>query len=95
MRSFKNYTPKPTPEKTDTESATLTASELTKKLASAWNGKNSRQLLAEIISEAEKSKRQGTLTNGEIDEFYNQFSAFLSPKEKRALGAVIQKLKSI
>ena len=95
MRSFKNYTPKPTPEKTDTANETLTASELTKKLASAWNGKNTRQLLSEILSQAEKSKRQGTLTNEEIDEFYSQFSSFLSPAEKRTLGAVVQRLKEI
>ena len=95
MRSFKNYTPKSTNEKTNELSETMTASELTQKLASAWNGKNSREMLAEILAEAEKSKRQGTLTNEEIDEFYEQFSAFLSSSEKRMLAAIVQKLKSL
>lgn len=95
MRSFKNYTPKPTNENTTQSNETMTASELTKKLASAWNGRNSREMLAEILAEAEKSKRQGTLTNAEIDEFYKQFSTFLSPSEKRALETIVKKLKSL
>ena len=95
MRSLKNYTPKSTPEKSENGNEALTASELTKRLASAWNGKNSREMLAEILAEAEKSKRQGTLTNEEIDEFYKQFSTFLSASEKRMLSSVVEKLKRI
>lgn len=95
MRSFRNYTPKPTNENTTQSNETMTASELTKKLASAWNGRNSREMLAEILAEAEKSKRQGTLTNAEIDEFYKQFSTFLSPSEKRTLETIVKKLKSL
>ena len=95
MRSFKNYTPKPTPEQSKNGNESLTASELTKRLASAWNGKNSREMLSEILAEAEKSKRQGTLTNEEIDVFYQQFSTFLSAPEKRMLSSIVQKLKNI
>ena len=91
MRSFKNYTPKRTTE----EPATLSAKELTQKLATAWNGKSSRDMLAEILSEAEISKRQGTLTNAEIDEFYTQFSALLSPAEQKMLRSVVERLKKI
>ena len=89
MRSFKGYTP-PSGEEKGT-----TAEELTKKLASAWNGKGSGEMLAEILKEAEKSKRQGTLSNEEIDAFYRQFSPLLGNAERRRLQMVVEKLKRI
>lgn len=94
MRSFKRYQPTPS-DLSEEETKTLNAAELTKKLAQAWNGKRSGEILAEILSEAEKSKKQGTLTNEDIDEFYKQFSSFLSPKEKRNLSSVTERLKKL
>ena len=88
MRSFKSY-------QSDGESKGATAEELTKKLASAWNGKPSGEMLAQIVREAEKSKRQGTLTNEEIDEFFKQFAPLLGSSERKMLQAVVDKLKRI
>jgi DNA replication protein DnaD len=85
MRSFKKYSGK----------EGKSASELTKALASAWSGKSSGAMLKEILQEAEKSKRAGTLSNEEIDAFYTQFAPMLSPLERKKLQMVVKKLKEI
>ena len=71
------------------------ATELTKKIAAAYDGKSSLGMWKEILSEAEKSKRAGRLTNEEIDEFYTQFSPMLDDGQRRQLKAVVEKLKEI
>lgn len=73
----------------------MTASELTKKIAAAYDGKSSAGMWMEILAEAEKSKRAGTLTNEEIDEFYNQFAPLLEESQRKMLASLIEKLKSI
>lgn len=73
----------------------MTASELTKKIAAAYDGKSSAGMWMEILAEAEKSKRAGTLTNEEIDEFYNQFAPLLEESQRKMLAALVEKLKSI
>lgn len=73
----------------------MTASELTKKIAAAYDGKSSVGMWMEILAEAEKSKRAGTLTNEEIDEFYNQFAPLLEESQRKMLAALVEKLKTI
>ncbi len=91
MRSFKDYasqTPKNTGE-------TASAEELTKKIASAYNGKSSADMLRNILTEAEKSKRAGTLSNAEIENFYQTFSPMLDSAQRKKLRAIVDKLKEI
>ncbi|MBQ8885584.1 MAG: hypothetical protein IJY62_04380 [Clostridia bacterium] len=97
MKSFKNYRPQQSePEKVSPQSSeTGAAAELTKKIASAWNGKSSNDMLMSILSEAEKSKREGRLTNAEIDEFYAQFSPLLDQGQRKKLKLVVERLKRI
>lgn len=90
MKSFKDYVKKEGIEKKG-ESVT----ELIEKLAAAKNGKPSGELLAEILREAEKNKRKGTLSNEEIDAFCAQFSPLLGTAEKRRLASIADKLKKI
>ena len=97
MRSFKDYDAPTDGQNQDEKKgdAPLSAAELTQKMVSAWNGTSSGDMLAYILAEAERSKRSGALTNEEIDEFYNQFSPLLDGFQKRALGAVVERLKRI
>ncbi len=91
MRSFKDYasqTPKNTQE-------TASAEELTKKIASAYNGKSNADMLRNILTEAEKSKRAGTLSNAEIENFYQTFSPMLDSAQRKKLRAIVDKLKEI
>lgn len=78
-----------------TEENEQSATDLTKRIAAAYDGKSSLGMWKEILSEAEKSKRAGKLTNEEIDEFYAQFSPMLDEAQRRQLKAVVEKLKEI
>ena len=93
MKSFKDYetekTQEPTPEQT------ATAEDLTRKIASAYNGRSNADMLRSILAEAEKSKRAGTLSNEEIENFYQSFSPMLDSSQRKKLRAIVDKLKYI
>ncbi|MBQ8375323.1 MAG: hypothetical protein IJX98_07125 [Clostridia bacterium] len=72
-----------------------TAADLTKKIAAAYDGKSGADIWLGILREAEKAKRAGTLSNAEIDEFYNQFAPLLSEAQKKQLSSIIERLKRI
>jgi len=72
-----------------------TAEELTKKIASAYNGMSNMDMLKNILAEAEKSKRDGTLSNQEIEAFYQNFSPMLNGFQRRKLREIVDRLKQI
>lgn len=103
MRSFKNYAGETT-ENTQqgaqkaTQNTTAngaSAEELAKRIASAYDGKSNADMLMSILAEAEKSKRAGTLSNAEIDNFYQTFSPMLSSAQRKKLAVIVEKLKQI
>lgn len=71
------------------------AVELAKLLTKAMSGKNEGQILQTIIAEAERGKREGTLTNADLDNFYNVLSPMLDGFKRRKLREVIIRLKNI
>ena len=75
--------------------ADQSATELTKKIAAAYDGQSSAGIWMQILAEAEKSKKEGKLTNAEIDEFYTQFSPMLDAGQRKQLKAVVERLKKI
>ena len=92
MKSYKdrrNYT-----EEREEENG-ATAEELADRLAKAYNGKSNMAMMKNILEEAEKSKRAGTLSNEEIENFYQSFAPMLSPTQRKQLRVIIEKLKSI
>ena len=91
MKSFKDYQPQTIEE----EQTTASAEELTKKIASAYNGKSNMEMMKGILVEAEKSKRAGTLSNAELENFYQTFSPMLDSAQRKKLRSIIDKLKSI
>ena len=72
-----------------------TAEELTKKIAAAYNGKSNLAMMRDILAQAEKGKREGTLTNEEIEAFYRNFSPMLNGFQKRQLRNIVEKLKEM
>lgn len=90
MKSFKDY------EKDDTKTAeTASAEELAKKIAAQYNGKSNADVLKNILAEAERSKRAGTLSNEEIEAFYQSFAPMLDGLQRKRLRAVVDRLKDI
>ena len=69
--------------------------ELAKVLSKAMNGKSERQILGTIIAEAERGKREGTLSNADLDNFYNALYPLLDGFKRKKLKEVIARLKAI
>lgn len=72
-----------------------TAERIAEMVANAYRGKGKRAVFADILATAEKGKREGTLTNEEIDAFYSRFSPVLTPLQRKKLLQIIEKLKRI
>lgn len=89
MKNFKDYTA------TEQQGSTVNAEELTRRIASQYHGKSNADVLKNILSEAEKSKRAGTLSNEEIEAFYQNFSPMLDSTQRKRLRAVVDRLKEI
>ncbi len=94
MKSFKDYNKVEEVAKAQTED-TATAEELTRKIAQAYEGKSNMAMLKKILEEAEKSKRAGTLSNEEIEQFYQSFSPMLNGFQRRQLREIVERLKGI
>jgi DNA replication protein DnaD len=94
MKSFKEYSKVKNNSTLETEEKTA-AEDLTKKIAAAYNGKSNAAMLQNILREAEKNKRAGTLSNEEIDKFYESFSPMLDQAQRKRLRAVVERLKNI
>ena len=92
MRNFKDYGK---PADKNTTQNTATAEDLTKRIAQAYNGKSNADMMRSILAEAEKSKRAGTLSNQEIETFYQTFSPMLDNSQRKKLRAIVDRLKSI
>lgn len=69
--------------------------DLVNSLASRFDGKNQSELLMAIYEEAKKGKRQGTLTNAEIDNFSMMLSPMLDDKQRKVLNKIVKELKKI
>ena len=98
MKSFKDYEKQASnvvEENTQDAQTAANAEELTRKIAAAYNGKSNMAMLQSILKEAEKSKRAGTLSNEEIETFYQSFAPMLDNVQRRRLRAVVDRLKSI
>ncbi len=66
-----------------------------KNLAGKFDGKSQNELLEAIYQEALKGKRNGTLTNAEIDRFGAMLAPMLDEKKRKILEKVIKELKKI
>lgn len=96
MKDFKSYSDDQPKEPKDGNAAQYNNTvELAKILSRAMNGKSETQILHTIISEAERGKREGTLTNDDLDNFYNALSPMLDGLKRKKLKEVITRLKQI
>ena len=91
MRSFREYQK----EEVRAEPEVANAESLAEKLAQAYSGKSDAEMWKGILAEAEKSKRAGTLTNEEIDVFYQSFAPMIDGSQRQMLKTVIERLKKI
>lgn len=66
-----------------------------KKVAAGMQGKSSGDIMKAVIEEAERGKRAGTLTNADLDNFYNLMAPTLDGFKRQKLKSVIARLKRI
>ena len=97
MKDFKSYTPEEDKNTNDTQKPqdVNDTVNLAKAISKAMNGKSQGQLLSTIIAEAERGKRNGTLTNADLDNFYNALAPLVDGFKRKKLKEVITQLKNI
>lgn len=110
MKDFRNYTPGENDnggKHTRGESAKGTSNgasgtfgaeqtvNLAAAIAKACNGKSEGQIWQTILLQAEQGKRNGTLTNADLDNFYNAVAPLVDGFKRQKLRQIIAKLKAI
>ena len=65
------------------------------KLSAKYEGKSSDDIMRAIILQAEKSKREGKLSNKDIDNFVSSVLPLLNDSQRKTLFTVVEKLKKI
>ena len=98
MKSFKNYTPDPTTQNNAgnfSEQSSPNMENFAKQMLGQYEGKSGVEIFRTLLKQAEVSKRAGTLTNEQIDEFYAQFSPMLNSLQRKKLDEVIADLKEL
>ena len=76
----------------------LSANDLFQKvmeIARKYDGKSANEILKAIYEEAEKGKKNGTLSNAEIDGFSAMLYRFLDEKKRKILDKIVSELKKI
>ncbi len=64
-------------------------------LASKFDGKSSDELLSAIYVEAKRGKKNGTLSNNDIDNFMSAILPFLDEKKAGMLKRVCESIKRL
>ena len=94
MKTFKQYVNNKD-KGTQGEYSPTDAERLTKQIAAAYNGKSNADMWRNIVAEAERSRRAGTLSDEEIDAFYLAFSPMLDTSQHKKLKAIVERLKQM
>ena len=71
------------------------AMDMLAQFAKKYEGASESEIINAIVQEAEKGKRNGTLTNQEIDNFANMIRPLLNASQRQQLVKVIEKIKSL
>lgn len=65
------------------------------KIAASYRGKSENDLISEIFARAAEGKRNGTLSNEQIDAFYAQFAPMLDGVKKKRLKKLVEEIKNM
>ena len=87
MKDYKNFS--------DDKSKNANDQNLIDVLTKTLGDKSQGNLLQTIISQAEDAKKNGTLTNADLDNFYNNLAPLFDGLRRAKLKQIINKLKSL
>lgn len=62
-------------------------------LASAYEGKSAEEIMKAILAEAERGRKNGTLSDDDIDNFAALVSPMINPEQQKTLEKVVKRLK--
>lgn len=65
-----------------------------KNFLSGYEGKQKSEILSEIIKVAEKNRREGKLSDKDLDDFSNTISPMIDREQKKELEEIIARLKA-
>ena len=86
MRDFNNY-------QNNTDKSQADAMNAIKNFAGKYEGASENELLSEIMKEAEKGRRNGTLTDSDIDRFKSMREPLLNSSQRAKLNKIVDKIK--
>ena len=86
MRDFNNYKP-------NTNNQNAGAYDMLKNFASKYEGASKSDLISAIKKEAEKGRKNGTLSDNDIDNFANMLLPMLNNNQKAELKKIVEELK--
>ena len=87
MRDFNNYKP-------NGNNQNQGAYDMLKNFASKYEGASKTDLISAIKREAEKGRRNGTLSNKDIDNFASMLLPMLNASQKAELKKIVEELKN-
>ena len=89
---FASYTPKGGKKQEELPAEEMQGVE---EIVSAFRGKTDGEMLKAIYERAVEGKRNGTLTNEQIDAFYAQLSPLLDGMRRKRLQKSVEELKRL
>ena len=92
MNDFASYSGK-NEEQGKTEKTAEEWISAAQKVAGMYEGKSESDMLKAIYAQAVEGKQNGTLTNEQIDAFYQQFSPMLDGAKRKKLQKIVEQLK--
>lgn len=68
---------------------------LVNSLAGKFDGKSQNELMRAVYEEAKKGKKNGTLTNADIDNFATMLAPLIDDGKRKMLYKIVEELKKI
>lgn len=90
MKDFMSYSESAKQNTENADSVKDSINEFAKK----YEGKSENELVAEILKEANRRRKNGTLTNADIDKFYSMLYPMLNDSQRKQLDKIVKKLKT-
>ncbi len=87
MRKFNDYTPN--------DNGDNNYMNILKGFAQKYEGASQSEIISAILQEAEKGRRNGTLTDADIDNFVFMLRPMLNASQQKELDKVVQQIKQI
>ena len=98
MKDFKSYNPEDNNKcdlngQCNSDSVPKETLDMVKNIAKQFHGKSENDMMDAIYKEAEKNRKNGSLTDKDLDNFLSMVSPLINSDKRSKLNNVINKLK--